>query len=202
MPLRNWYWNVHKGYEFNSRLLCRHWESTVLASATCNFMSSVPGIPTWFSSLPHVVTKTHSFLTTTSMSWVYLLFRPDAAFPFLRFLAAECETQKGLSHSVGGTKDCKLNPRHTDRLRKGAADCNLLNFLRKSSIASQPNVSVCPSSSCLYYSLWKKQDVGILRTFYMCSWVAQCTNKPCRCFVIRVISHDQSYIVLLSMAAI
>lgn len=83
-----------------------------------------------------------------------------------------CMQFRDLWNSVGGIKDCDLNHHHTDGLRKEAADCNLLNFLRKSSIALQPHVSVSPFVSCLYYSLWKSQDVRVLRTFYTCFWVA------------------------------
>lgn len=155
------FWETEMWAKVTDQILCKYWAGTVLMSTSSNPMSNILIIVTHISSPPSVTTKT---LPLPGEGWrVLLLLGSDTTFPIMRILARKSKytIQRGLSNSVGGTKDWNLNRCRTDRLRKGAALCNLLNFLRKSSIASQPNVSVCPLGSCLYSSLWKKQDVSI-----------------------------------------
>lgn len=144
--------------------LCKYWAGTVLMPIASNLMSNILIIVTHISNPRCVATKTlplpdeDQCVCCAPSAWVW---RHISHYEFFWPERIKHEIQRGLSNSVGGTKDWNLNRRHTDRLRKRTALCNLLNFLKKSSIASQPNVPVCPLGSCLYSSLWKKQDVSM-----------------------------------------
>lgn len=148
--------------KLQEQILCKYWADTVLMSTSSNLMCSIltiiitSAVPRSTSpkSLPLPDEDWCALCAPSAWVWCHISH-------YNIFLArkSKYEIQRGLSNSVGGTKDWKLNCRHTDRLRKRTTLCNLLNSLRKSSIASQPNV--CPLGSCLYSSLWKKQDVSI-----------------------------------------
>lgn len=144
-----------------------------------------------------------SFPMSPNMHFVHLLLGFDATFPLLRFLARKNQmwNSEGLIKLCGRHQGLQIKSTQTGWEREQLT-VTFWTFW-ESQVLPHSLMFLFVPLVAVYILLYGKRKMFESWGLFICaSDLPQCTNKLCRCFVIRIISHDQSYIVLLSTAAI